>query len=136
MSLTRVVIAGAAGGLVSIFTSWLITGTLLHKYQRLTPETWRPEGPKQYALSSVVQLLQGAAVGALFFAAGGLSVMAGASWLLRGLIFGSLAWLALACPVLLGSALYVKLHSGVVVGLLLDTLLATLLMSWASAWAA
>jgi hypothetical protein len=136
MSLTRLVIAGAVGGFLSIFTSWLITGNLFHGYQRLTPETWRPEGPKQYALSSLLQILEGAAVGALFFATGGLSSAPAATWLLRGLLFGSLAWLALACPVLLGSAIYVKLHSGVVVGLLLDSLFAVVLMSCACAWAA
>jgi len=136
MSLTRLVIAGAVGGFLSIFTSRLITGNLFHRYQRLTPETWRPEGPKQYALSSLLQILEGAAVGALFFATGGLSVAPAASWPLRGLLFGSLAWLALACPVLLGSAIYVKLHRGVVVGLLLDSLLAVVLMSGACAWAA
>ena len=136
MSLTRLVIAGAVGGFLSIFTSWLITGNLFHKYQRLTPEIWRPEGPRQYALSSLLQTLEGAAIGVLFYATGGLSIVAAASWPLRGLLFGSLGWFALACPMLLGSAIYVKLHRGVVVGLLLDSLLAVLLMSWACAWAA
>jgi hypothetical protein len=136
MSLMRLVIAGAVGGFLSIFTSWLITGNLFHRYQRLTPETWRPEGPKQYGLSSVLQILQGAALGVLFFATGGMSALPGAAWPLRGLVFGALAWLALACPVILGTAIYVKLHRGVVVGLLLDSVVAVQLMSWAAAWAA
>jgi hypothetical protein len=45
MPIIRAVVAGAVAGMVSIFTSWLITGVLFHRYQRLTPATWRPEGP-------------------------------------------------------------------------------------------
>ena len=70
LTLARLMLAGAIGGFLSIFTSWLITGALFHKYQRLTPDTWRPEGPTQYTLSSVVQMLGGALVGLLYFATG------------------------------------------------------------------
>jgi hypothetical protein len=136
MSLMRVVIAGAAGGVLSIFTSWLITGYLFHDYQRRTPETWRAEGPKQYALSSVVQVLAGAAVGLLFFATGGPSHLVARGWVVTGVLFGLLAWLALACPVVVTSAVYVRFHRGVVVGLLLDSLVGVLLVSSACAWAA
>ncbi len=136
MSLMRIVMASASGGVLSIFTSWLITAYLFHGYQRLTPETWRPEGPRQYALSSVVQVLGGAAVGLLFFATGGLSHLAVSGWLGTGVVFGLLAWLALVCPVAVTNAVYVRLHRGVVVGLLLDSLVGVLLVSSACAWAA
>ena len=136
MSLTRVVLAGAAGGAVSILTSWLITGYLFHRFQRLTPDTWRPEGPKQYALSSGIQILAGAALGLLFFGTGGVSHLAARGWLASAVVFGVLAWVALACPVLLTSAVYIRLHRGVVMGLLLDSLVGVLLVSSACAWAA
>jgi hypothetical protein len=136
MSVIRVVGAGAIGGLLSILTSWLITGYLFHRFQRLTPETWRPEGAKQYALSSVVQVLGGAAIGVFFFATGGLSRLGVAGWLPNGLVFGALAWLALVCPVHATNAVYVKLNRGVVVGLFLDSLAWALLVSCACAWAA
>ncbi|HVP40198.1 MAG TPA: hypothetical protein VMS93_13555 [Candidatus Saccharimonadales bacterium] len=136
MSLARVVVAGAVGGFLSILTSWLITGTLFHRFQRRTPETWRPEGPRQYALSSLIQVLAGAAVGVLFFATGGVARLGVTSWLPAGLLFGSLAWLALACPAHAINAVYVKLHRGVVVGLLLDSWVGLVLVSCACAWAA
>jgi hypothetical protein len=136
MSLLRVVTAGAVGGVISIFSSWLITGYLFHDYQRLTPETWRPEGPKQYALSSLVQVLGGAAIGLLFFATGRLSHPAARGWLGTGLIFGLLAWVALVCPVVATSAVYVRLHRGFVAGWLLDSLITVLIVSSACAWAA
>jgi len=135
MDLIRLVIAGAVGGFLSIFTSWLITGHVFHRFQRLTPETWRPEGPKQYALSTLMQTLEGAAVGVFFYATGGISTAGPGGWLVRGFLFGGLGWLALVCPTILGSAIYVRLHRGVVAGLLLDSLLAVLFMSWGCAWA-
>ncbi len=136
MLLIRVVGAGAIGGFLSILTSWLITGYLFHRFQRLTPETWRPEGAKQYGLSSVIQVLGGAAIGLLFFATGGLSHLGVAGWLPNGLLFGALAWLALACSVQATNAVYINLHRGVVVGLFLDSLVGVLLASCACAWAA
>ncbi len=136
MSLPRTVFAGAAGGVLSILTSWLITGYLFHDYQRFTPETWRPEGPRQYALSSLVQVFMGAALGLFFYATGGLSHPSTRGWLASGVLFGLVGWVALACPVLVTSAIYVRLHRGVVAGLLLDSLVGVLLVATACAWAA
>jgi len=136
MSLVRIVIAGAVGGFVSIFTSWAITGALFHRFQRLTPETWRPEGPKQYTLSSAVQILAGAAVGLLYFATGGATRFGATSWLTGVLLFGSLVWLATACPLHLVNAVYVKIHRGVVAGILLDSLVGLLIVGCACARAA
>src|ERR1019366_7338447 len=97
----RIVTAGAAGGVISIFTSWFLTGYLFHAFQRLTPETWRAEGPKQYALSSITQVFAGAALGVLYFATGGVSHLGTGGWLVSGVAFGLVAWTALACPVIL-----------------------------------
>ncbi len=135
MSLVRLLLAGAVGGFVSVFSGWLIIGTLFHRYQGLTPETWRPEGPKQYAMSSVVQVVAGAAVGLLFYVTGGAASLGQAGWLARGLAFGSAAWLAVACPIHLISAIYVKLHKGHVVGALLDSLVGLAVTGCACAFA-
>ena len=136
MSLVRLLVAGAVGGFASIFTSWLVTGALFHRYQRLTPDTWRPEGPAQYALISLVQVLSGAAVGLLWYVTGGPAHAAASAWVARGLLFGGVLWLATACPYHLVSAVYVRLHRGVTVGLLLDSLAGLLLVGVACAWAA
>jgi hypothetical protein len=136
MVLARIMIAGVVGGVISIFTSWLITGYLFHEYQRHTPETWRPEGVRQYALSSLVQVLAGAPVGLLYFVTGGPARAAQQGWLMSGGSFGLFAWLGFACPVVLISAVYVRQHAGVTIGLLLDSLVGVLLVSTACAWAA
>jgi hypothetical protein len=136
MTLMRMLIAGAVGGFASIFTSWLITGTLFHRYQRLTPDTWRPEGSREYALSSLVLLAAGVAFGLLFYVTGGPARIGPQAWLGRGLLFGGTVWLAAACPVHATSAIFVRLHRGVVMGLLLDSLVGLLLVGVACAWAA
>ena len=135
MSLGGLLLAGAVGGFLSVFTSWLIIGTLFHRYQALTPETWRPEGPKQYAVSSLVQVVAGAAVGLLFFVTGGPFALGHAGWLLRGLVFGSVLWLAVACPIHVVTAIYVRLHAGHMAGALLDSLVTLVIVGCACAYA-
>jgi hypothetical protein len=129
------VLFGALGGVIAIFTSWLITGFLFHRFQAETPGTWRPEGPRQYAAASALDVFAGAAIGLLYWHTGGVHIGGGAGWLFRGALFGVLAWLALALPVILSMATFVYLHRGVVVGLLLDWLAVALLASIACAWA-
>ncbi|HEY5087666.1 MAG TPA: hypothetical protein VII66_09945 [Gemmatimonadaceae bacterium] len=131
----HVVIAGAAGGLVSIFTSWVFMGWLFHSYQRKTPDTWRAEGPAQYALSSGVQVLAGAAVGLLFAMSGAATHYSGGSWMTSGFAFGALVWLAAAAPAQTINAIYVKIHRGVIIGELLDSLVGLLIVGCACAWA-
>ena len=133
--LTRILIAGAVAGVLGVFTSWLVTGVAAHPYQRLTPATWRAaEGPRQYALASGATLLAALMIALFFGLTGGLHALAGAGWMLQGLVFGFLCWAALSAPVLFSIALFVNLHRGVVIGLLVDWLLVSLLAGLAAAW--
>jgi len=136
MHFSNALLAGGAAGLVGVITSWLVTGVLFHPYQRLTPATWRnKEGPREYALASGTTILA-ALIVALFFAlTGGVPALAGSSWAANGALFGVLCWAVLGLPVLLSMALFVNLHPGVVVGLLLDWLLVSVLAALAAAWA-
>jgi hypothetical protein len=54
MSTLRIAfIPGLIAGVVSVFTSWLWMGVIFHRYQRETPETWRPEGSRSYIAASL-----------------------------------------------------------------------------------
>ncbi len=136
MHVGNALLAGALAGLAGILTSWFVTGVVFHPYQRLTPATWRAsEGAREYALASGTTVLA-ALIVALFFAlTGGVSTLAGSSWLANGALFGVLCWFALGAPVLLSMSVFVNIHPGVVVGLLLDWLLVSLLAALAAAWA-
>ena len=135
ITLSKLLLAGIGAGVISIFTSWLITGVLFHRFQRTTPATWREEGPLQYALSSVLAVVGGIGMALLFAATGGVSSIWASSWAARGVLFGFLVWVATALPMLLTTATFVNLHRGVVTGLLLDALAALVLIGFACAWA-
>ena len=64
----------------------------------------------------------------------GFHALVGKGWLLQGGLFGVLCWADLGAPVLFSIALFVNLHRGVVVGLLLDWLLVSLFSGVAAAW--
>jgi hypothetical protein len=136
MQLTNALLAGLSAGLVGVITSWLVTGVIFHPYQRRTPGTWRSkEGPREYALASGATVLA-ALIIALFFAlTGGVPTLAGSSWVANGAAFGALCWAALGMPVLLSMGLFVNMHPGVVIGLLLDWFLVSVLAGLVTAWA-
>jgi len=133
--LTRILFAGALAGVLGVLTSWLVTGVAFHPYQRLTPATWRAtEGPRQYAFASGATVLAAVMIVLFFSLTGGVHALAGTGWLLQGLCFCFLCWAALGAPVLFSIALFVNVHRGVVVGLLLDWLLVSLLAGAVAAW--
>lgn len=135
MNFTRVVQAGVVAGIVSIFTSWLITGTIFHKYQRLTPDTWRPEGPAQYAMSSALNVVECVGIALLLAWSSAFPGMQAHGWAGRGVLFGLVCWCALLLPATLVQAVYVKLHRGFVAGAALDALVLCLMAGAAGAWA-
>lgn len=134
MNFTRVILAGVGAGIVSVFTSWLITGALFHKYQRLTPDTWRSEGPAQYAMSSALNVVECVGIALLLGWSSGFPGAHAFGWAGRGLLFGLACWFALLLPATLIQAVYVKLHRGFVVGAAVDTLVLCLLAGAAGAW--
>lgn len=134
MNVGRVVMAGAVAGVVSILTSWLITGGLFHRYQRLTPGTWRPEGPVQYATSSVLNVASCIGIALLLAVGGGFPVGRALGWPVRGLLFGGLCWAATLLPLNLTSAVYVNVDRRAVLGFVLDSLVLCLLAGTAGAW--
>jgi hypothetical protein len=134
MAFVNALMAGAVAGVGSIFTSWLVTGVLFHPFQRHTPAIWRPEGPRQYALASAINVLASLVIAQFFAMTDGVASLAGAGWLANGLLFGALCWAAIGAPVLLSVAVFVNVHRGVVMGLLLDWLVVGLLAATATAW--
>ncbi len=134
MSLPHVVAAGAVAGVVSVLTSWAITGGLFHRYQRLTPDTWRQEGPSSYALSSALNIVECIGIGLLFALSTGFPAGRSLGWAPRGLLFGMLCWGALVLPPTLIQSIYVRLHRGVVIGTLVDSLVLCILAAMAASW--
>lgn len=133
-SLRIALLPGVIAGVISIFTSWFWVAVVFHKYQRNTPQTWRPESGRAHALSSLIQIAACIALATVYVmvlrGGGGLFTdgLRGALW------FAVLGWIAFVAPVLLNTGLYVNLDPLVTVGLLLNWLTTALLTTVLTGW--
>jgi len=130
MNTLRVALApGLIAGVLSVFTSWLWMGVIFHPYQRETPGTWRPEGPRSYIGASLLHVLAAIGIACLFTLMVRFNVAVFAIGFRGVLYFAVCIWGVLALPILLESALFIRLHRLVVLGQLLDWLSTSLLAS-------
>jgi Protein of unknown function (DUF1761) len=121
-TLRAALVPGIVAGIISIFASWFWMGCVFHSYQRATPETWRPEGPRNYVLSSVVRLLAAIAIAFVYVLIARFHVAIFSEGIIGALRFAIVAWIAFVAPVAVEAALYIRLHSMVVLGQVLDWL--------------
>lgn len=70
MSAKHFIFSAICAGVANIFIEWFFIGFLFHKYQALTPQTWRKESSKSYAYSSLLSLLFGALFTLFYFKIG------------------------------------------------------------------
>ncbi len=133
-TLRAALVPGLIAGIISIFTSWILMGGIFHQYQKETPQSWRPEGARSYALASLLHVLTAIAIACLFTLIVRFNVAMFASGLLGSVIFAICIWGATVLPVILESALFVRLHPLVVVGRLLDSLTTSFLASIITGW--
>ena len=118
---------GIIAGLLSILASWFWMAVVFHRYQRSTPETWRPETAGNYILSSIIRLCSAIAIAVLYVLVARFHVAVFSDGIAGALRFAAAIWIALAAPVIIESAIYVRLHSMVVLGQAIDRLTTTLL---------
>ena len=53
---------GLIAGFFSIVTSGILMGGIFHRFQRETPESWKPEGGRSYLLSSLLHVFSAIAI--------------------------------------------------------------------------
>ena len=133
MNAFHVLLPGLIAGIVSIFTSWFWMGFLFHRFQQLTPNTWRREAGTSYALSSALHVLAAIAISALFTIVTRAQMPHFPMGMQGALLFGFVCWGAFALPIILEGAVFINLHPLVVVGRLLDWLSTSLLATVATA---
>ncbi len=121
-TLRAAIVPGLIAGVVSILSSWFWMAVVFHRYQRATPETWRPEGPRNHALSAIVRVFSAIAISFLYVLVARFHVGFFADGIVGALRFAAIIWIALAAPVAIEAAIYVRLHSMVVVGQVIDWL--------------
>lgn len=135
MSTLRIAfIPGLIAGVISVFTCWFWMGLVFHRYQRETPETWRPEGRRSYIMASLLHILAAIGIACLFTLVVRFKVGIFAVGLQGSIYFAICIWGALALPILLESATFIRLNRFVVIGQLLDWLttsaLACIIIWW------
>jgi len=127
-------VPGLIAGIISVFASWLWMGVIFHRYQRSTPEIWRAEGPRNYALSSLVRVLSAIAIAVLYVFVARFHV----GWFSGGIVgafrFAAAIWMAMAAPVAVESAIYIRMHSMIVLGQVIDWLTTSILACVITAW--
>ncbi len=127
-------VPGAIAGVLTIFTSWLWMGVIFHRFQKLTPATWRAENNVSYALSAAIHFVACIALATLFLLVALLPGNIFAGGLQGAFRFGALIWMALAAPFAIEAAIFIRLHPWVVVGQLLDWLTTSLAACFMAAW--
>lgn len=107
MELSYLMLTGSLAGLISILAhSVASSGVQLLRAPAKAGATSRADVTVGEAL---LHMLCGVALGALFWLSWGLAAIVDVPWWLRGLVFASLCWLALAAPLMLDLALAQRL---------------------------
>ena len=127
-------IPGLLAGVISIFGSWFWMAVVFHRFQRETPETWRTEGPPNYVGASLLHLFAAIGIACLFTLVVRFNVATFLPGLAGSLRFALCIWGAISLPVILESALFVRLHPFVVIGQLLDWLTTSVAASVVTTW--
>jgi|GEM_PF-1035571 len=80
MSVTHFVISAICIGVANTCIEWFFIGFLFHKYQALTPNTWKPESNKSYMYSTLLSFLFGAMFTFFYWKIGAHYVIYGNIW--------------------------------------------------------
>lgn len=96
-------------------------GFVFHRFQRLTPNTWRPENSRSYMLSSIVTFLSCIAIATVFLLVARMGgVFAGG--VPSALRFAAVVWMAWSAPLIVNAAVFINLHPWFVVGQVVNAL--------------
>jgi hypothetical protein len=101
--------------------AFIIAGPF-HKYQQLTPQTWRTGERSAYLPALVINAVACLLFALLFaFVADRMGGSMPGSWH-AGLIFGALVWAAARWPRIMSFGFFANMHRGFIVGVLLADL--------------
>src|ERR1700730_2317152 len=125
---------GLIAGFFSIVTSGILMGGIFHRFQRETPESWKPEGGRSYLLSSLLHVFSAIAIACLFTLIIRFNVAIFPHGFFGSFLFGICLWVAIPLPMILESAIFLRIHRLVVLGRLLDALATSLLACMITGW--
>ena len=121
MSLTHFILSAICIGIADTCIEWFIIGFLFHKYQALTPDTWRPESYRSYMYSTLLAILFGALFTLFYWKIGSHYVIAGNVY--SQLKLGAICFACFSLVSALNSAIYVNFDKKFVTGTLIASCL-------------
>jgi hypothetical protein len=109
-------------------------GVIFHRYQGETPNTWRAEGPRSYVAASLLRIFAAFGIACLFVLIVRFNIEFFGAGLMGNLRFALCIWGAISLPMILESAIFIRLHPMVVLGQLLDWLSTSVLACVITGW--
>ncbi len=108
-------------GIANTVIEWLFIGFLFHKYQALTPQTWRPEKSASYVYSTLLSLLFGIIFTFFYWKIGSRYVMSGDIW--SSCKLGLICFAGFTFISELGNAIYINYDKKFLAGKMIATCL-------------
>ena len=119
MVITKILLTALVLMVVITLVQWFFIGYLFHKYQALTPATWRKESYRSYAVSTVLTFFASLLFAWIFSI---WKLRCGTMGTVDGIKFGLVCSLAFIIPSAIGDAIYVNLSPKMVAGKCLSSL--------------
>jgi hypothetical protein len=101
------------------FIQWFFIGFSFHRYQSLTPATWRKENNSSYVMSMLLSLLFAFMFSTIFYL---WKTKYGDMHFFDAITFGIFCWLTFSVTIEVGNAIYVNYSRMFVVGKCLSSL--------------
>ena len=131
----RVLWAGLLSTIAAIVIGWIFTGRLFRHFEGRNPDTWRNRSSRLKIGGILVNdVLFGFAFAGFFYLVGGVGRFNIDNWIGQGLTFGFGCWAAVALPMCLSMFVFMRVHKGVVIGMLLDWFASSLAAGLICAW--
>ena len=121
MSVIHYILSAVCIGFANTIIEWFIVGFLFHKYQALTPQTWRPESYKSYTYSTLLSFLFGVLFTFFYLKIGSHYVLPGNVW--SHIKLGIICFAGFSFVSGINNALYVNYDKKFVAGLLIASCL-------------